>query len=102
MRIDILGAGAMGCLFGALLSRGNEVRLADPNRAKLAALKERGVTVVEGAPEQEEASHTPEEGLALVERLREEGLSTRDAVKQAAAELDLPKKALYDRALGKG
>ena len=47
MRIDILGAGAMGCLFGALLSRGNEVRLADPNRAKLAALKERGVTVVE-------------------------------------------------------
>ena len=47
MRIDILGAGAMGCLFGALLSRGNEVRLADPNRAKLTQLRERGVTVLE-------------------------------------------------------
>lgn len=47
MRIDILGAGAMGCLFGALLSRGNEVRLADPNREKLALLRERGVTVLE-------------------------------------------------------
>ena len=47
MRIDVLGAGAMGCLFGALLSRGNEVRLADPNRGKLAVLKEKGVTVLE-------------------------------------------------------
>ena len=47
MRIDVLGAGAMGCLFGALLSRANEVRLADPNREKLAVLKERGVTVLE-------------------------------------------------------
>ena len=47
MRIDILGAGAMGCLFGALLSRGNEVRLADPNREKLAVLNEKGVTVLE-------------------------------------------------------
>ena len=27
MKIDVLGAGAMGCLFGALLSRANEVRL---------------------------------------------------------------------------
>ncbi len=47
MRIDILGAGAMGCLFGALLSRTNEVRLVDPNREKLAVLRERGVTVLE-------------------------------------------------------
>ena len=60
------------------------------------------VLVVEGAAPAEEAAHTPEEGLALVERLRSEGLSTRDAVKQAAAELDLPKKALYDLAVGKG
>ena len=59
------------------------------------------VLVVEGAPEQEEASYTLEDGLALVERLKGEGLSTRDAVKQAAADLDLPKKALYDRAVGK-
>ena len=60
------------------------------------------VLVVEGTAPAEEAAHTPEEGLALVERLRSEGLSTRDAVKQAAAELDLPKKALYDLAVGKG
>ena len=47
MRIDVLGAGAMGCLFGALLSRANEVRLVDPNRAKLEKLKQAGVTVLE-------------------------------------------------------
>ena len=60
------------------------------------------VLVVEGAPEPAEAAHTLEDGLALVERLRGEGLSTRDAVKQAAAELELPKKALYDLTVGKG
>lgn len=60
------------------------------------------VLVVEGAAESAEAAHTLEDGLALVEQLRSEGLSTRDAVKQAAAELELPKKALYDRAVGKG
>ena len=59
------------------------------------------VLVVEGAPETAEAAHTLEEGLALVEKLKEEGLSTRDAVKRAAAELDLSKKALYDKAIGK-
>ena len=47
MRIDILGAGAMGCLFGALLSRANTVRLADPNREKLALLRRKGVTLLE-------------------------------------------------------
>ncbi len=47
MKIDILGAGAMGCLFGALLSRAHEVRLVDPNREKLALLREKGVTVLE-------------------------------------------------------
>ena len=60
------------------------------------------VLVVEGAPEKEEEAHTLEDGLALVEQLKADGLSTRDAVKKAAAELDLPKKALYDRAVGKG
>ena len=47
MRIDVLGAGAMGCLFGAMLSRANEVRLVDPNRAKLETLHKTGVTVLE-------------------------------------------------------
>ena len=60
------------------------------------------VLVVEGASEREEKAHTLEDGLALVEQLKADGLSTRDAVKKAAAELDLPKKALYDRAVGKG
>ena len=58
--------------------------------------------VVEGAPEREEKAHTLEDGLALVEQLKADGLSTRDAVRKAATELDLPKKALYDRAVGKG
>ena len=60
------------------------------------------VLVVEGAPEAEDVSYTLEDGLALVERLKGEGLSTRDAVKRAAADLNLSKKALYDRAVGKG
>ena len=60
------------------------------------------VLVVEGAPEREEKAHTLEDGLPLVEQLKADGLSTRDAVKKAAADLDLPKKALYDRAVGKG
>ena len=60
------------------------------------------VLVVEGAPPEEEVSYTLDDGLALVARLKEEGLSTRDAVKRAAAEMSLSKKALYDLAVGKG
>ncbi len=59
------------------------------------------VLVLEGAHPPEEQSYTLEDGLELVEKLRAEGLSTRDAVKRAAADLALPKKALYDRAVGK-
>ena len=41
-----------------------------------------------------------EDGLALVERLREEeGLSARDAVKRAAKELGLSRNELYDRVI---
>lgn len=57
------------------------------------------VLVVEGAPEQQEQGHTLEEGLALVNTLRAQGSSTRDAVKQAAAQYRLPRKALYDLAV---
>ena len=39
--------------------------------------------------------------LERVEELREQGLSLRDAVKQAAKETGLPKNELYDRAVGK-
>ncbi len=59
------------------------------------------VLVVAGAEPLETPEAAPEDGLALVERLREEGFSLRDAVRQAARELDLPRKQLYDLALGK-
>ncbi|MBR3557144.1 MAG: 2-dehydropantoate 2-reductase [Oscillospiraceae bacterium] len=81
MRIDILGAGAMGCLFGALLSRANEVRLVDPNRAKLEKLKQAGVTVLEpdgtsftvhpGLRHPEEADMPPEVLLIFVKSAAE-------------------------------
>ena len=54
------------------------------------------VLVVEGAPPRQEAAYTLEDGLALVEELVEQGASTRDAVKQAAAQYQLSRKALYD------
>ena len=57
------------------------------------------VLVVEGAPHQEKETWTMEEGLELVQRLKEGGLSTRDAVKQAAADSGLSRKALYSLAV---
>ena len=57
------------------------------------------VLVVRGAEPQQEEVATLEDGLALVERLREEGMSLRDSVKQAAKELSLPRKQLYDQAV---
>ena len=59
------------------------------------------VLVVRGAEPQEEGEATLEDGLALVERLREEGLSLRDAVKRGAKELGLSRNQLYDLAVGK-
>ena len=57
------------------------------------------VLVLAGAPEiiKEEASAT--DAAARVAQLMEEGLSRKDAVKQAAKELDLPKNVVYDAAL---
>ena len=58
------------------------------------------VLVVRGAePALEEASL--EDGLERVEALQAEGLSLRDAVRQAAGELKLSRRELYDLALGK-
>lgn len=57
------------------------------------------VLVVEGAALRQEEPPTLEEGLALVNRLRGEGWSTRDAVKEAASRCGLPRKALYDLAV---
>ena len=57
--------------------------------------------VIRGAEPREEGEATLEDGLILVERLREEGLSLRDGVRQAARELGLSRNQLYDLAVGK-
>ena len=57
------------------------------------------VLVVAGAePEVKEAA-TLDDAVARVNELMAEGLSRKDAVKQAAKELDLPKNQVYDAAL---
>lgn len=59
------------------------------------------VLVVEGAAGTTAEAPTLAGGLARVEALRAEGLSLRDAVRQAARETGLAKNELYDRAVGK-
>ena len=57
------------------------------------------VLVVAGAqPEVKEAA-TAEDAGARVAQLMEEGMSRKDAIKQTAKELDLPKNVVYDAAL---
>lgn len=57
------------------------------------------VLVVKGKEPEQEQEITLEDGLAMVERLREEGSSLRDAVKLAAKELGLSRNQLYDLAV---
>ena len=57
------------------------------------------VLVVRGAEPEEEKELTVEDGLAMVMRLREEGMSLKDAVKQVAKDLGLPRNQLYDMAV---
>ncbi|MCI8474676.1 MAG: 16S rRNA (cytidine(1402)-2'-O)-methyltransferase [Oscillospiraceae bacterium] len=57
------------------------------------------VLVVEGAPAQAGEEYTVADGLERVETLRGEGLSRKDAVKQAAKELGLSRNELYAAAL---
>ena len=59
------------------------------------------VLVVEGAAHAEPEAVTPEAALRRMEQLRDGGLSMKQAAKQAAEELKLPKNKLYDLALGK-
>ena len=47
MKIAILGAGAMGMLFGGFLSRENDVLLLEKDPARVAAVAASGVTVTE-------------------------------------------------------
>ena len=59
------------------------------------------VLVVRGAERTQKQEVSLEDGLALVEKLRQEGLSLRDAVRHSAKELGLPRGRLYDLAVGK-
>ena len=57
------------------------------------------VLVVEGAAPVVKEAATEEDAAAMVARLMGEGLSRKDAVKQTAKALDLPKNVVYDAAL---
>ena len=57
------------------------------------------VLVVAGAPEQPKEAKTPEDAAAMVAQLMEDGLSRKDAIRQTALALELPKNVVYDAAL---
>ena len=57
------------------------------------------VLVVAGAQPPQKETFTTVDAAQRVRQLMEEGLSRKDAVKQAAKELDLPKNAVYEAAL---
>ena len=57
------------------------------------------VLVVEGAAPAEKETATEEDAATMVRRLMTEGLSRKDAIKQTAKALDLPKNVVYDAAL---
>ncbi len=57
------------------------------------------VLVVAGAPEEVKATATVEDAVKRVADLMADGLSRKDAVKQTAQELDMPKNVVYDAAL---
>ena len=57
------------------------------------------VVVVAGAAPKVAETATPEDAVKRVKALMDGGMSRKDAVKQAAQELNLPKNAVYDAAL---
>ena len=57
------------------------------------------VLVLAGAPEMEAEEVTAQDASAYLSRLIDSGLSRKDAVKQTAKDLDLPKNVVYDLAL---
>ena len=57
------------------------------------------VLVVSGAPEKEKEAASEDDAETLLRKLLSQGLSKKDAVKQAAKLLDLPKNVVYDLAL---
>ena len=56
--------------------------------------------MVAGAPEEEKAVPSTTDAAARVQELMEQGLSRKDAIKQTAQELNLPKNTVYAAALG--
>ena len=57
------------------------------------------VLVVAGAPEVIEEAPTVEDAAQHVAKLMAEGMSRKDAIKQTAKDLGLPKNAVYDAAI---
>ena len=57
------------------------------------------VLVLAGAKPEEKVAATEDDAVARVKALMAQGLSRKDAVKQAAKELNLPKNVVYDAAL---
>ena len=57
------------------------------------------VLVVAGAPAEEKEIASEEDAAAHVAALMAQGLSRKDAIKQTAKDLDLPKNVVYDAAL---
>ena len=57
------------------------------------------VLIVAGAPAEEKEVASEADAAARVQQLMDQGLSRKDAVKQTAKELNLPKNAVYDAAL---
>ena len=57
------------------------------------------VLIVAGAPAEEKEIATATDAAARVAQMMKEGMSRKDAVKQTARELDLPKNVVYDAAL---
>ena len=57
------------------------------------------VLVIAGAPEAEQAPASEQDAAQRVAQLMAQGLSRKDAVKQTAKELNLPKNLVYDAAL---
>ena len=57
------------------------------------------VLVLAGAPETVEEKSTPQDAASYVAGLMNDGLSRKDAVKQAAKDLNLPKNIVYEASL---
>ena len=57
------------------------------------------VLVIAGAPEEEKVVLTAEDAATHVAKLMEDGMSRKDAIKQTAKDLNLPKNVVYDAAL---